>query len=517
MNRTAFIKKLGGVESWDFIIIGGGASGLGIAVDAASRGFSTLLLEQSDFAKGTSSRSTKLVHGGVRYLAQANIRLVYTALHERGILFKNAPHLVRPQSFIIPCYNQFQKIKYLLGLKLYDWLAGRLSLGKSIFLIRKKIIERLPNVQTENLIGGVQYFDGQFDDARLAINLAQTAAERDAVVLNYFKVTSLIKTNDKVSGVEALDVLTNKSFSLKAKLVINATGVFVDDILKLDKPHQKTLVRPSQGVHLVIDPSFLKTENAILIPETSDKRVLFIVPWHEHVLVGTTDTPIDKTSIEPVALDEEINFILETAQQYLSKPPQRQDVLSVFAGLRPLAATGKTDNTKEISRDHKLLISDSNLITITGGKWTTYRKMAEEVVDTAIEFAQLQKINCKTKDLKIHGYTNNAGNFSVYGSDEEKINELIQQNPQLDKLLSDRFGYKEAHVVFAVRNEMAMTLEDVLARRLRILFLDAKMAIELAPRIAGIMAKEFSWDVEWTKNQIDGFVQLAQQYLINNK
>ena len=273
MERTAFIKNLGEVRTWDFIIIGGGASGLGIAVDAASRGYTTLLLEQSDFAKATSSRSTKLIHGGVRYLAQGNVRLVYSALHERGILFKNAPHLVRLQSFIIPCYNRFEKLKYLIGLKLYDWLAGKLSLGKSIFLKREKLIESSSNVQTKNLIGGVQYFDAQFDDARLAINLAQTAAENGAVLLNYFKVTLLVKRNNKISGVEVFDIQTKKSYTLNAKLVINATGVFVDDILKLDKPHQKTLIRPSQGVHLVIDRSFLNSEDAILIPQTSDERV----------------------------------------------------------------------------------------------------------------------------------------------------------------------------------------------------------------------------------------------------
>lgn len=517
MKRAAFIKNLHEVDNWDVIIIGGGASGLGIAVDAATRGYSTLLLEQSDFAKGTSSRSTKLIHGGVRYLAQGTIRLVYRALHERGILLKNAPHLVRPQGFIIPCYNRLQKIKYLTGLKFYDWLAGKLSLGKSVFLDRKKVIDSLPNLQTENLIGGVQYYDAQFDDARLAINLAQTAAENGAVVLNHFKVTSLLKKNNRINGVEGFDLLTNKSYSLKAKLVINATGVFVDAILKLDSPGQKPLVRPSQGIHLVISSSFLKSDNAILIPETSDKRVLFIVPWHQRVLVGTTDTPVNNASTEPVALQKEIEFILETAKPYLIKAPRSEDVLSVFAGLRPLAATNKTNNTKEISRDHKLLISDSGLITITGGKWTTYRKMAEEVVDKAIAVGGLQKSASRTKYLKIHGYAGTSSGVSVYGSDEEKINLLTGENPDLDKLLSDQFGFREAHVVFSIREEMAMTVEDVLARRLRILFLDAKAAIVLAPKIADIMAGELGYDEHWKRSQISTFTELAQHYLINSK
>jgi glycerol-3-phosphate dehydrogenase len=514
LQREIFIKKLDEVKLWDFIIIGGGATGLGIAVDASSRGYSVLLLEQSDFAKGTSSRSTKLIHGGVRYLAQGNIQLVHEALRERGILFKNAPHLVKAQSFIIPCYSFFQKIKYWIGLKLYDWLSGRLSLGKSISLDKKQTIEHLPNIKQQGLIGGIEYYDGQFDDARLAINLAQTASEYGAAVLNYFKVASLVKNGDKISGVTAVDAINNKTYSLNAKAVINATGVFVDDILQLDETLQKKLVRASQGVHLVIDRSFLKSNDAFLIPKTSDGRVLFIVPWHQHVLLGTTDTPVDKILIEPVALDEEIEFILQTANQYLIKPPHRQDVLSVFVGLRPLAATSNANSTKEISRGHKLIVSDSGLITITGGKWTTYRKMAEDVIDKAMNVAGVERRKSKTREIKIHGYKEGA--ISVYGSDEEKIKELIHRHPSLDKFLNEKFPYKEAHVVWAVRNEMALTVEDVLARRTRILFLNAKVAVELTPRVALLMAKELNRDEEWIQSQINGFAQLAQQYLVNS-
>ena len=510
MNRDSFIKKLGETVVWDFVVIGGGASGLGIALDAASRGFSVLLLEQSDFAKGTSSRSTKLVHGGVRYLAQGNVRLVYEALHERGILLKNAPHLVKPQAFIIPCYNWFQKIKYWVGLKLYDWLAGKYSLGKSISINQKQSVEHLPTIKTKGLIGGVEYYDAQFDDTRLAINLVQTAVEKGAVALNYFRVTSLLKTNGKISGVTAIDVINNTTYSINAKLVVNATGVFTDDILQLDNASQKKLVRPSQGVHLVVDRSFLQTNDAILIPKTSDGRVLFVVPWHQHVLLGTTDTPVKKALMEPVVLEEEINFILENAAQYLSKVPRREDVLSVFAGLRPLAAT-TTNHTKEISRGHKLIVSESGLITITGGKWTTYRKMAEDVVNKAIEVAGFENVGCKTKEIKIHGYKENAA--SIYGSDEEKINEIIEKDSSLDKLLSDQFSYKEAHVVWAVRNEMALTVEDVLARRTRILFLDAKTATKIAPRVAVLIAKELNHDDNWIQLQIKEFSQLAKQYV----
>lgn len=503
MKRDVLIKKLDELKVWDFIVIGGGATGLGIALDASSRGFSVLLLEQSDFAKGTSSRSTKLIHGGVRYLAQGNIRLVYEAVRERGILLKNAPHLVKNQTFIIPCYNYFQKLKYWVGLKLYDWLSGKLSLGKSSSLNKKQVVEHLPNIQTTGLVGGIEYYDAQFDDARLAIDLAQTASDYGAVVLNYCKVISLIKKGEKICGVTALDVINKTSYTLNANVVINATGVFVDDILRLNKTSEKKLVSVSQGIHLVVDRSFLKSEDAILIPKTSDGRVLFVVPWNHHVLLGTTDTPVDKAVLEPFALEEEIKFILETASQYLIDPPGLQDVLSVFVGLRPLAATTNTNSTKEISRSHKLIIHNSGLITITGGKWTTYRKMAEEVTDKAIEVAGLENRECRTKQIKI-------------GSDEKKINELLQRDSSLNKLLSSQFPYKEAHVVWSIYNEMALTVEDVLARRTRILFLNAKLAVELAPRIAAIMAKELGRDEEWTRSQINEFTQLAQQYVVNS-
>ena len=501
---------------WDFIIIGGGASGLGTALDAASRGYSVLLLERSDFAKGTSSRSTKLIHGGVRYLAQGNIRLVYEALHERGILFRNASHLVKPQSFIIPCYTVLQKIKYLAGLKLYDWMTGKNSFGKSVSLSKKDVSERLPGIRLEGLVGGVQYYDAQFDDARLAINLAQTATENGAVVVNYCEVNFLMKDNDKVCGVTATDVLNHKTYSLKAKAVINATGIFVDDILKLDRTKHRSLVRPSQGVHLVIDNSFLKMQDAILIPKTSDNRVLFIIPWYKKILLGTTDTPIDQTTIEPVALENEIEFILDTVKNYLSRPPRREDVLSVFAGLRPLAASDKKQDTKEISRGHKILVSDSGLVTVIGGKWTTYRKMAEEIVDKAIAIAGTKRANCLTKQIKIHGNGQENNTCSVYGTDEEKINELLRKEPWLDKQLDDQFPYKEVHVVWSVREEMAMTVEDVMARRLRILFLNAQTAIKLTPRVAALLARELNCDEQWIQSQVKEFSQLAQNYTIKS-
>ena len=513
MNRTLSIKKLTTIPLWDFIIIGGGASGLGTALDAASRGYSVLLLEKSDFAKGTSSRSTKLIHGGVRYLAQGNIRLVHEALRERGILMRNAGHLVKQQSFIIPCYNHFQKIKYLAGLKLYDWMAQKNNFGKSVSLSKQQVSEHLPGIVPEGLVGGIQYYDAQFDDARLAINLAQTATEFGATVLNYFEVNSLLKDNGKISGVTATDTLNDKTYTLNAKVVINATGIFVDNILKLDRINHHPLVRPSQGVHLVVENTFLKTREAILIPKTPDGRVLFIIPWHDKILLGTTDTPIDQTKLEPVALEAEIQFIIDTVNNYLLKPIRRQDVLSVFAGLRPLAAS-KKKNTKEISRSHKILVSESGLVTIIGGKWTTYRKMAEDIVDKTIDVGGLKKVHCITEKIKIHGSGTENNSGSTYGTDEEKINELIRKEPLLNKKLDDRFPYREAHVIWSVREEMAITVEDVLARRLRILFLNAQAAIDMAPGVATLMAMELNHDQYWIQNQVKEFRLLAQNYAI---
>ncbi len=517
LDRKKFIRNITETDRWDIVVIGGGATGLGIAVDSASRGYSTLLLEQSDFAKGTSSRSTKLVHGGVRYLAQGDIKMVYGALQERGLLLKNAPHLVKRQPFVIPCYSWFAKMKYLAGLKMYDWLSGRFSFGKSRFLNKKEILEQLPGINPKHLSGGIEYYDGQFDDARLAVNLAQTAAEKGGVLLNYFKVTGLLKEKEKVSGLRAMDVETKREYTIYSKVVINATGVFVDDVLQMDTPGSRPIVRPSQGVHVVVDKSFLNGKSAMMIPETADGRVLFAVPWHNHLLLGTTDTPLDRHSMEPVALDKEVNFILSTVKQYMTAPPTDKDVLSVFAGLRPLAAPDKdTNSTKEISRDHKLMVSDSGLITITGGKWTTYRKMGEETVDKAVAVGSLPEVECRTKNISIHGCaeTDAENAASYYGSDYKEIQQMIKESPVLGKRLVDELTHTEAEVVWATRNEMARTVEDVLARRLRLLFLDAKAAIQAAPRVAELMSMELGYDEAWEKHQVQEFRLLAGNYIL---
>ena len=505
---------------WDIIVVGGGATGLGVALDAASRGYQTLLLEQADFAKGTSSRSTKLVHGGVRYLAQGNIGLVRDALRERGLLLQNAPHLVKNVSFVIPCYSWWDKILYGVGLAVYDLLAGRLSFGKTRRIPRKKTLEYLPGIEPKGLHGGVVYHDGQFDDSRLAVNLAQTCLEQGATVLNYFKVTGLKKPGTRVSGVIAQDLETGETYQLRGNAIINATGVFVDDLLQMDSPGKRPLVRPSQGVHVVLDRSFMTGNDALMIPKTDDGRVLFAVPWHDKLVVGTTDTPLNEHSLEPVALESEIDFILNTASRYLSKKPERKDVLSVFAGLRPLAAPqGGASKTKEISRSHKIILSPSGLITITGGKWTTYRQMAEEAVDAAVSITSLKSIKSKTKNLPIHGSMKTSDwedHLYVYGSDRELLLALANENPKWGNKLHPKYNYLQAEVIWAVRHEMARTVEDVLARRVRLLFLDALAAVETAPLTAKLMASELGKNTEWQNEQVLAFTKLAQSYLLHS-
>jgi len=508
-------------SNWDLIIIGGGATGLGTALDAASRGLKTLLIEQSDFAKGTSSRSTKLVHGGVRYMAQGDIALVKHALQERGLLALNAPHLVHKEEFIIPCYDWFSVIKYLTGLTLYDWLAGKFSFGKSKYFSKKQTLALMPGIREKGLKGSIRYFDGKFDDARLAINIAQTAIEKGATLVNYMKVVSLLKNEDEVTGVATEDVITGQRFNFNAKVVINATGVFVDEILKMNNPNAKKMVRPSQGVHIVLKKEFLNSNSALMIPKTDDGRVLFAVQWHEHLLVGTTDTPLNEHSLEPRALKEETDFILATAGSYFKVKPTEEDILSVFSGLRPLAAPTDSNgsSTKEISRDHKLIVSAKGLITITGGKWTTYRRMAEETVDLAIKHSGLPAVKCVTKELRIHGCANahDQNYLNSYGSDRKHIEDLLHKQPELNEKLHPNFPHTAAEVVWSLRNELAETVEDILSRRLRMLFIDANAAVEMSARVAAIIAKEIGADQNWEQNQISMFTTLAAGYIYQSK
>ncbi|MEO6550122.1 MAG: glycerol-3-phosphate dehydrogenase/oxidase [Ferruginibacter sp.] len=520
VNRDDLVTAISNVDiTWDIVVVGGGATGLGTALDAAARGYKTLLLEQADFAKGTSSRSTKLVHGGVRYLAQGNIGLVKEALYERGLLLKNAPHLVQNASFIIPNYQWWQGAFYTIGLSIYDTLAGKLGFGRARHISKKTVIEKLPNINQHRLRGGVIYQDGQFDDSRLAINLAQTCLEQGATVLNYFQVVSLSKNEDaKINGLVTIDIETGIRYPIKAKTVVNATGVFVDDLLKMDNPGKNPIVRPSQGVHLVVDRSFMTGTDAMMIPGTEDGRVLFAVPWHDKLIIGTTDTPLDKHSLEPRALPEEIDFILRTAEKYLTKAPTRKDVLSIFAGLRPLAASGTdASKTKEISRSHKIFVSASGLVSITGGKWTTYRKMAEDAVDTAIIAGKLPNHSSNTINLSIHGSKHcpeQNNHLYVYGSDKDQLLGILKENENWAQRMHPNLPFTAVEVIWGVRYEMARNVEDILARRVRALFMDARAAIDLAPMVASLLAGELGKDKNWEIKEVDVFTTLARGYLL---
>lgn len=521
MNREAMVARIRErQEPWDLVIIGGGATGAGIAVDAATRGFSTLLLEREDFGKGTSSRSTKLVHGGVRYLEQGNISLVMEALKERGILRRNAPHLVHDVPFIVPNYSWWEAPFYGIGLKIYDLLAGQYGFGKSMLLSREETLNRLPNLRQDGLKGGVVYHDGQFDDSRLLIHLIQTAADHGAALVNYAPVVEIRRGEDGfVNGVVVEDRESGERLTAAARVVINATGIFTDETRRMADGNATPMVAPSQGIHLVLDRSFLKAKSAIMVPHTSDGRVLFAIPWHGHTVVGTTDTPIDGPSYEPLPFEHEIEFILETATEYLSRPPRREDILSVYVGIRPLvkAAGSDTRQTSALSRDHTIHIDDSGLITIAGGKWTTYRRMAEDAVDHAVTLGGLKDRPCVTQELHIHGYAVEAeslGSLWVYGSDAEKIRSLAAESPDLGKPLDHELPYVAAEVVWAAREEMARSVEDVLARRTRALFLNARSAIRMAPAVAALLARELNRDESWIEAEIGRFRELAAQYAL---
>jgi glycerol-3-phosphate dehydrogenase len=491
MNRPEMLRRIGGrKKAWDFVVIGGGATGMGIALDAAARGYDVLLLERSDFGKGTSSRSTKLVHGGVRYLQQGNVSLVMEALQERGYLLRNAPHLVSNLPFIVPAYEWWEATYYTTGLKLYALLAGKHSLGPSKLITRSETISRLPRIQARGLRGGVVYHDGQFDDTRLLISLARTAVNQGAIVVNYTEAIGLRRDGAaKISGVDALDAESGEEFHVETRIVINATGPFCDSVRKLSDPGAPPMIRPSQGIHLVVDGSFLPGANAMMIPRTRDGRVMFAIPWLGYALLGTTDTPVNSVDEEPKPFEEEVEFVLETAARFFDPAPQRQDVKSVFAGIRPLLR-GNSSRTATLSRDHEIQVDESGLVTITGGKWTTYRRMAERCVDQVAGLAGLPKRDCTTRSLPLHDSNMGAPGVRLHGS----------------------FSYTREDVIRAVRDEMARTLEDVLARRLRVLFLDAQAALEMAPGVASLIAPELGWDEGRIEAELVRFRQLASVY-----
>ena len=520
MNRDEMMARARSrSEPWDVVVIGGGATGAGIAVDAASRGYDVLLLEREDFGKGTSSRSTKLVHGGVRYLEQGNVSLVMEALKERGILRRNAPHVVHDLRFIVPNYSWWEAPFYGIGMKVYDLLAGKYSFGSSKVLSVEETLELLPAIHQDGLRGGVMYHDGQFDDTRLLINLIATAAEHGATVLNYAAAAGLVKDDSGfVKGVSAVDGESGESFTAAARCVVNATGIFTDEIRRMAEPTAEGMMVPSQGIHLVFDRSFLTGDTALMVPHTDDGRVLFAVPWNGRTLVGTTDTPIKTIAYEPLPFEEEIDFVLETAGRYLSHKPTREDILSVFVGIRPLVRVGGASEgkTSTISRDYTIHVDHSALLTIAGGKWTTYRHMAEDCVDHAVMLGSLEDRPCVTATQHIHGYHEHAeelGALSGYGSDAEAIRQLAQETPELGRALHPDLPYIAAEIVWGARHEMSRTLDDALSRRTRALLLNARAAVDVAPAVALLLATELRKDARWVEAQVRSFRAIAALYI----
>ena len=515
--RRDLIDRLRAGAGWDLIVIGGGATGLGTAVDAASRGVSTLLLEADDFARGTSSRSTKLLHGGVRYLAQGNVKLVREALRERGLLLRNAPHLAHRLEFLVPAYSWAGIAYYGLGLKAYDLLAGSWGVGGSRPVGRTEALRLAPTLESGRLRGGIVYADGQFDDARFAIGLVRTLLDLGGVALNGLSVARLIKERGKVAGVEAVDGETGESWRISAKAVVNATGVEADSIRTLDDPGTAPSMSPSRGSHIVLDRAFLPGEAAVMIPKTDDGRVLFAIPWLGRVLLGTTDKPVEHASREPRPDRAEVGYLLDHASRYFVRKPRAEDVLSTFAGLRPLLAKGGAGRTASLSREHAVFISDSGLVTITGGKWTTYRRMGMDAVDRAVEVAGLPRRPSRTETLRIHGWTGESveGPFAAYGSDASEIGRLVADHPGWGELVHPRLPDTKVEVIWAARHELARSVEDVLARRTRGLFLDARASIEAAPVVASLLADEFGRDRAWEAAQVRAFRDLAAGYLPN--
>lgn len=476
---------------WDLAVIGGGATGLGTAVDAASRGLKTLLLEQGDFAQATSSRSTKLIHGGVRYLKQGNVSLVRESLHERGLLLKNAPGLVRPLEFVIPTFSLGERLFYAVGLKAYDFLAGRLlGMPRSRMLSNDQMKQRTPTIRMDRLRGGVSYHDAQFDDARLAIALATLLDQQGGLPLNYMRVERLRKNAGRIDGLVARDQETGRQFEVSAKVVVNATGIFTDFTRALDDPQAPPMMRVSRGSHIVVDQSFLPGNTAIILPSTDDGRVLFIIPWHGAVLIGTTDLPEPEPSMDPIPLPEEIDFMLTHASRYLDREVTHRDIRSMFCGLRPLVSEKKSRSTSRISRDHVIRTSESGLITITGGKWTTYRQMAADTVDEAISVAGLSALPSSTEQLPLSANPHD-----------------LPAEAQSGTTVTDEFIRR------VIRKEQARTIDDVLSRRCRLLLLDARQALNAAPRVATILAEELGRDSDWEREQVATFTTLAAGYL----
>jgi glycerol-3-phosphate dehydrogenase len=520
-SREQALRQIGAASGeWDIVVVGGGATGLGTAVEAAARGYRTLLLEAHDFAKATSGRSTKLVHGGVRYLQQGNIHLVLQALRERGRMLRNAPHLVHRRAFIVPAYARWELPFYGTGLTLYDLLAGRERLGRSRMLSITRVHERLPTIRHSGLKGGVLYYDGQFDDARYAVTLLRTLFDLGGLAVNYARVTGLLKRRKRVSGVAVQDTERGSQFEVRAKVVINATGIFTDELRRMDEPEIPPVIAVSQGTHLVLPRSFLPGESALMIPRTSDGRVLFAIPWHDRVLVGTTDDPAPRPELEPRRMPDECGFLLSSVERFLGRRPEPAEIRSVWSGQRPLVRRAGISKTAALSRDHSILISDAKLVTVTGGKWTTYRRMAEDAIDRAAALSGLPPVRSQTFDMKLHGWMESPDQQTewerVYGTDLPALQAIAEEDPSLGERLHPQLPFRRSEVIWAARHEMAICIEDVLARRTRSLFLDAMASLEAAPITARLLARELGKDGHWEEQQLLKYRAIAEGYVWPN-
>ncbi len=504
-------------NNYDIIIIGGGATGSGIALDASYRGFKTLLLEKNDFSEGTSSRSTKLVHGGVRYLEAAfkkldinQFNLVKEGLKERSRLLKNAPHLCSRLTLVTPMYKLWELPYMFAGLTMYDLISGKRGLGRSSIVFKNKMISDFPSIKKKGLVGGVKYYDGSFNDARLNISLLQSAKKYNCDCKNYHEVNGFIYKDKKISGLRVKDSINDKEFEVHAPIIINATGAFSDEVRLLDDKNTKKLLDISSGIHIVLDKKYLPSKEGLMIPKTQDGRVLFILPWMGKCLVGTTDEPT-KLSGHPEVAEKDIEYILKHLEIYFDLKIDKKEILSSWSGIRPLVAVDKNASTSSIVREHLIVKSNSGLVSIIGGKWTTYRKMAEEVVDYVISEYDLEKKECGTKKLKLVGSENFTKELKVDSLDEETSKHLIcMYGDKADevpkcvskiKKLHPRYSYINAEVVYSIREEFVKKPIDFLVRRSNIALIDIEVAKEMLDTVLDIMQKELNWDDEKVQNE----------------
>lgn len=504
------------LRPWDVVVVGGGCSGLATALDASARGYRTLLVERGDFTGGTSSRSTKLIHGGVRYLRQGQVGMVYGALRERHRLWKNAPHLVNDLRLIVPAYRAWERAWYGTGLKVYDALARGRGLGSSRLLSRRACLNRVSTLRGRKLRGGVLFHDGQFDDARLGWALIRTAISLGCAAINYAEAVGLLEARGRIKGVRVRDLIGGREWEARGAVVVNAAGPFADSVLRMDEPRQDPSVVLSRGAHIVVSSAFLPGDSAVLVPSTDDGRVLFAIPWKGHVVIGTTDVPVSAPSREPVPGEAEVDYLIDHAGRYLTRPITRPDILAAWAGQRGLMAAGTGQNTAALSRGHSVSVSRRGLVTVTGGKWTTCRKVAQDTVEVASDVGGLSPTHTRTATLRLHGYSIRRDvhdPWRVYGNEAEAVRALEEADPALGALMHPSLPYRLSQAAWAARNEMAVRVEDVLARRTRALFLNARAAAAAAPAVARVMARELGHGRGWADGEVRAFRQLARRYV----